>query len=101
MVGAPATGAPAAGRAREGAGRRPMVAALSLTCGLSGATLYIAQPVVGAIGAGFGVGPGPAGAVPAAAFAGYGLGLVLLVPLADLVEWRRLVVGAAAAAALA
>jgi predicted MFS family arabinose efflux permease len=55
------------------------------------ANLYYAQPLVASIAAAIGVTPELAGSLVSVAQVGYGLGLFLLVPLADLVENRVLV----------
>ena len=65
------------------------------------ANLYYAQPLVAAIGADFGVGAALAGSVTSVTQLGYGFGLFFLVPVADLVETRTLLLAAVAALALA
>jgi len=55
------------------------------------ANLYYAQPLVASIAAAIGVTPELAGSLVSVTQVGYGLGLFLLVPLADLVENRALV----------
>ncbi len=55
------------------------------------ANLYYAQPLIASIGAELGISSGLAGAVVSVAQMGYGTGLFLLVPVADLVENKRLV----------
>ena len=80
----------------------------ALACGVIAANLYYAQPLAGPIAASLGIAPAHAGLIVTLTQLGYAIGLVLLVPLGDLVENRRLVVGilalgtlAVAAAALA
>jgi predicted MFS family arabinose efflux permease len=72
-----------------------MSAALTLlfaaACGLIAANLYYAQPLAGPIGQSLGMSPGAAGLVVTLTQIGYGLGLLLIVPLGDLVENKRLV----------
>jgi predicted MFS family arabinose efflux permease len=58
------------------------------------ANLYYAQPIIAAIAPAVGIKPDLAGAVVSVTQIGYGTGLFLLVPLADLVENRRLVLSA-------
>ncbi|MGI4951232.1 MAG: MFS transporter [Janthinobacterium lividum] len=65
---------------------------LAVSCGLVVANLYYAQPLAGPIGAALGMSPGSAGLIVTLTQIGYGAGLLLIVPLADLVENRRLVV---------
>ncbi len=70
--------------------------------------LYYAQPLLETLGQTFGVGEAPAGLIVTVTQLGYAAGLLLIAPLGDLVENRRLIVvvlggtvGSAAAAALA
>lgn len=86
----------------QGAGvPRRLVVVLAVACGVAVANLYYAQPLLHAIAVTFGVGPGEVGLVVTLTQVGYALGLVLLVPLGDRVDRRRLVVGVTLAAALA
>lgn len=55
------------------------------------ANLYYAQPLIASIGEELHVSPGLAGSIVSVAQVGYGTGLFLLVPVADLVENKRLV----------
>ncbi len=82
---------------------RGMVALFSVAAGASVANIYYAQPLLTAIAATFGVGSGTASLIATLGQIGYTLGLGLLVPLADVVDRRRLVVGllAVTSAALA
>ncbi|WP_418059777.1 MFS transporter [Pimelobacter simplex] len=57
------------------------------------ATIYAAQPVLVAMGADLGIGGGTLGWLVAAGQLGYLVGLVVLVPLGDLLDRRRLLVG--------
>lgn len=70
---------------------RGMVALFAVSCGVSAANLYYAQPLLASISAGFRAGAGRTALVVTAAQVGYGLGLALLVPLGDLLVRRRLV----------
>jgi len=78
---------------------------LAVACGAIVANLYYAQPLIREISVSVGLSPAAAGLVVTLTQLGYGLGLVLLVPLGDLLENRRLVVctlaGTVAALALA
>jgi len=63
--------------------------------------LASSQPLVAVIAPSLGLGPGWSGAVTTAVFFGYAIGLVLVVPLSDLFENRRLALAMLAADALA
>ncbi len=64
---------------------------LATACGLIAANIYYAQPLVGPISAALQLSPRAAGLIATMAQVGYGVGLLLVVPLCDLVENRRLV----------
>jgi predicted MFS family arabinose efflux permease len=64
---------------------------LATACGLIVANLYYAQPLAGPISASLGLSPESAGLVVTMAQIGYVAGLLLIVPLGDLVETRKLV----------
>ena len=74
---------------------------LAMSCGLIVANLYYAQPLIGPIAADLGLSPQSAGLIVTVTQLGYGAGLLLIVPLGDLVENRRLVVGITSLGALA
>lgn len=76
----------------DGISRR-LVFILATACGLAVANLYYAQPLLATIAREFHSGTGPAGLVVTLTQVGYALGLALLVPLGDVLERRRLVVG--------
>lgn len=78
-----------------------IVLLLAVACGAIVANLYYAQPLVGPIAADLGLPPESAGVIVTVAQVGYGLGLLLLVPLADRVENRRLIVVTVAGSAVA
>jgi predicted MFS family arabinose efflux permease len=65
---------------------------LATGCGLSAANLYYSQPLAGPIGTALGLSPAATGLIVTFTQIGYGLGLLLLVPLADIIENRRLLV---------
>lgn len=65
---------------------------LAVTAGLTVANLYYNQPLLPEIGRTFGVSDGRAGLVSTATQIGYAVGLLLFVPLADVLERRRLMV---------
>jgi len=70
-----------------------MTALLAAAAGIVVANLYYAQPLVGPIGAALGMPPAAAGLIVTLTQIGYTLGLLFIVPLGDLVENRRLIVG--------
>jgi predicted MFS family arabinose efflux permease len=74
---------------------------LATACGLIVANIYYAQPLVGPISATLGLSTHMAGLIVTMTQVGYGIGLLLLVPLADLIENRRLVLLVVAVAACA
>jgi predicted MFS family arabinose efflux permease len=69
-----------------------MVLLLAVACGIVVANIYVAQPLVGMIGPAVGLGPHLASLIVSLTQIGYAAGLLLLVPLGDLLENRRLVV---------
>src|SRR5687768_9694329 len=73
---------------------------MSAATGLAVAGNYFAQPLLDLIGRELGLGPTTAALTVTAAQAGYALGLILLVPLGDLLERRRLAVALYAATAV-
>ncbi|HEM7895349.1 TPA: MFS transporter, partial [Burkholderia cepacia] len=106
----PANPCPAAVRMPEStpAGTPPALSAgmtlfFAATVGVIVMDLFAAQPLTGPISADLHLPPGLAGLVAMLPQLGYAAGLVLLVPLVDLLENRRLIVAtlAACAAALA
>ncbi|HHD7473882.1 TPA: MFS transporter [Klebsiella oxytoca] len=66
---------------------------LAVACGLTAANLYYVQPLAGPVGAALGLSPDATGLSVTLTQLGYGLGLLLLVPLGDLIENRRLTLG--------
>ena len=68
-----------------------MTVQLAFACGLIVANLYYAQPLAGPIGVNLGLAPAATGLIVTLTQIGYGLGLLLIVPLGDLIETRRLV----------
>src|SRR5690348_9222690 len=74
---------------------------LAAACGLIVANIYYAQPLIGPIGAELGLPPHAAGLIVTMAQIGYGVGLLFIVPLGDLVENRKLVLGILVVATLA
>ncbi|MGC2779924.1 MAG: MFS transporter, partial [Bradyrhizobium sp.] len=65
---------------------------LAFSCGLIVANIYYAQPLIGPISADLGLPPQLAGLLVTMSQIGYGAGLLLVVPLGDLIENRKLVI---------
>ncbi|NMG66191.1 MFS transporter [Azoarcus indigens] len=82
---------------------RGLVVLFAAASGLSVANVYYAQPLLDALARDFGVGQAAVGSVVTATQAGCALALLLLVPLGDRLDRRRLMAGqlAALVAALA
>jgi MFS family permease len=70
---------------------RWQTALFAIACGLLSANVYISQPVAGSIAASIGLSPAATGIIVTFTQLGFGAGLLLIVPVADLVENRRLV----------
>jgi predicted MFS family arabinose efflux permease len=68
-----------------------MTAFFAIACGLVVANVYYSQSIAGPIGASLGFSPSATGLIVTSTQAGFGAGLLLLVPLGDLIENRRLV----------
>lgn len=64
---------------------------MALACGAVAANIYYAQPVVGLIGPDVGLSTSAYSLVVTLTQIGYGVGLVVLVPLGDIFENRRLI----------
>jgi predicted MFS family arabinose efflux permease len=79
----------------------PLTLLFAIAVGVIVTNLFAAQTLVGPIGAALGLRPSAAALLPTANLLGYALGLLLIVPLADLVENRGLIVRMLACAALA
>jgi predicted MFS family arabinose efflux permease len=75
---------------RPGIDRR-LVVLLAVACGAAVANLYYAQPLLDTIGQDLDVSAGAAGLLVTASQVGYAAGLLLLVPLGDLLDRRRMV----------
>ncbi len=69
-----------------------LVALMAVACGAAVANIYYAQPLLSTIAHDFAVSDGTAGLLVTASQVGYAAGLVLLVPLGDLLERRKLIV---------
>jgi predicted MFS family arabinose efflux permease len=64
---------------------------MAVAAGLSVANVYYAQPLLDAIGRDIGIADAVLGIVTAMTQVGYGLGLLLVAPIGDLVDRRRLI----------
>ncbi|MGS2762945.1 MFS transporter [Sinomicrobium sp. M5D2P9] len=64
---------------------------LAVACGLAVANVYYAQPLLDTMGATFHIHHGEVGIIVTISQIGYGIGLLLLVPLGDLVNGRKLI----------
>ncbi|HET9205071.1 MAG TPA: MFS transporter [Burkholderiaceae bacterium] len=80
---------------------RAVVWLAAAASGLAVASVYYAQPLLDAIAHEFGLGAAAVGAVVTWTQVGYGVGLLLLVPLGDLFDRRRLIIGQTACSMLA
>jgi len=69
-----------------------MLLVFAVTCGMSVANIYYAQPLLASMAATFAITPGSIGAVVTFTQLGYALGLLFIVPLGDLVDRRKLIV---------
>ena len=78
-----------------------MTFVLAAACGLVVANLYYAQPLAGPIAASIGLPPHLTGLIVMLTQIGYGIGLLLIVPLGDLLENRRLILTMIAATTIA
>ncbi|GLS42804.1 MFS transporter [Methylobacterium brachythecii] len=65
----------------------------AVAAGLSVANVYYAQPLLDAMARDLGISPARVGLVVTLTQVGYGLGLIAIVPLGDLVDRRRLILG--------
>ncbi|WP_448046345.1 MFS transporter [Bradyrhizobium liaoningense] len=84
--------AEASGAERASALSRPVALLFSVACGLAVANVYYAQPLLDTMGDEFGISHSAVGLIITMTQIGYGFGLLLLVPLGDLIDRRRLIV---------
>lgn len=80
---------------------RWMLGLMASACGMSIANIYYAQPLIGTIAPDIGLSPALSSFIVTLAQVGYCTGLILLVPLGDRFESRRVIVGTLALACLA
>lgn len=81
--------------------RPTTLAVCAIGCGLSVANIYYAQPLLDAMAHDFEIPPAAIGLVVTLTQIGYALGLILVVPLGDLIDPRKLAVAQAASSAVA
>lgn len=91
---------PAAQSAPKSAMSAGMTFVMAAACGLVAANLYYSQPLAGPIAASIGLPAHATGLIVTLTQIGYGLGLLLIVPLGDLLENRRLILTMIGAATL-
>ena len=89
------------GRVSQPALSRRVILLFAAACGLSVANIYYAQPLLDAMARDLAINPASIGIVVTATQIGYALGLLLIVPLGDVIDRRRLIVMQAVASALA
>jgi len=70
-----------------------LVALFAIACGIIVANLYYAQPIVGLISQDIGLPKDSAGIIVTMTQLGYAFGLVFFVPLSDLIENKKLIIG--------
>jgi predicted MFS family arabinose efflux permease len=80
---------------------RTVVLLFAVACGLAVGNVYYAQPLLDAMAQAFAIAPATVGIVVTLTQVGYGVGLLLLVPLGDLLNRRRLIVTQTLLSALA
>ncbi|MEG2804820.1 MFS transporter [Stenotrophomonas sp.] len=91
----PATASPAASLAPR------LILSMAAATGFSVASLYYSQPMLGVIGPSLAASPAATGMVPTLTQLGYALGILLLAPLGDRIDRRRLILVKAALLAAA
>jgi predicted MFS family arabinose efflux permease len=94
-IAAPTPSEPAAARSQ------PPTVLFAVAVGVIVTNLFAPQPLVGLIGPSLGLGPNGSGLISTATLLGYAAGLFFLVPLADILENRTLIIRMLTSAALA
>src|ERR1700744_5760135 len=79
----------------------PVLVAFAVTCAMSVANIYYAQPLLDSLASSFSIPPSSIGIVVTLTQAGYALGLFFVVPFGDIVDRRKLIVAMTAASAVA
>jgi predicted MFS family arabinose efflux permease len=79
----------------------PLVLLLATTAGVGVASLYYSQPMLGVLGGDIGASERAVGFVPTLTQLGYALGILLLAPLGDRMDRRRIILVKTAALTLA
>lgn len=77
--------------AHDGGMSRPLVFLMAAGTGLAAATLYYSQPMLGVLGADIGAADRTVGWVPTLTQLGYAFGILLLAPLGDRFDRRRII----------
>ncbi len=77
-----------------------LILAMAAGAGFSVASIYYSQPMLGVIGPDLGAAPAATGMVPTLTQLGYALGILLLAPLGDRFDRRRLILAKAVLLAL-
>src|SRR6185295_2140763 len=80
---------------------RPVLLLCAIACGLAVAGITYAQPMLDVIADEFRIDHASAGIIVTAAQVGYALGLIFIVPLGDVLNRRRLILGQSMLATLA
>ncbi|MDH7797986.1 MULTISPECIES: MFS transporter [unclassified Beijerinckia] len=86
-------GAPPDDRVETATLSRALILLFAVASGLAVANAYFAHPLLDVMADDLGLSRATAGMIVGATQVGYGLGLILLVPLGDLVDRRKLVLG--------
>lgn len=79
----------------------PLIVLFATAVGVIVTNLFASQPLIGPIAASLGLGADTAGLIGTLVLLGYSAGLIFLVPAADLLENRRLIVRTLCIAAVA
>jgi predicted MFS family arabinose efflux permease len=79
----------------------PMLLTFAVTCGISVANIYYAQPLLDALARSFSIPASSIGVVVTLTQVGYALGLFFVVPFGDIVDRRKLILAQIAASVLA
>ncbi len=85
------TAAPATGPAGGTGVPMPLVVLMAMSAGLTVASIYYSQPMLGVLGEETGAGPQALGLVPTLSQLGYAAGILLLAPLGDRHDRRSLI----------